>query len=259
MVLAQLQRIVGRDAGHPARAESPGRALCRRHQRGGGVEQIAVDIRRLRQADLRFLVVRRDREYMLEARTRLLPVALGQRQPGHPVQRFRILGVDGQQALIESTRLVKAVLAAGDPRQPEDGRARCGVARQDLLVDLARLTRVLRLQGEAKLKRRIRRLGRNLMGFAQVGDRALAVSGVARHDSQQHVGAVVCRAGGNASCQQAFNRGCWPRLLAEQALCFIDLAVLLTAGAGRHSGEKNPQRQQSAANPPRRRPVGSWE
>ena len=52
---------------------------------------------------------------MLEAGTRLLPVALGQRQPSHPVQRIRILGVDGQQALVESTRIVKAVLAAGDP------------------------------------------------------------------------------------------------------------------------------------------------
>ena len=105
---------------------------------------------------------------MLEAGTRLLPVALGQRQPGHPVQRFGILGVDSQQALVEVARLVKAVLAAGDPRQPKDGRARGGIVRQDLLIDLARLARVLRLQGEAKFKRRIRRLGRNLMGFAQV-------------------------------------------------------------------------------------------
>ena len=190
---------------------------------------------------------------MLEAGTRLLAVALGQRQPGHPVQRVRILGVDGQQALVESARLVKAVLAAGDPRQPKDGGARCGIARQYLLVDLARLTRVLRLQGEAEFKRRIRRLGRKLMGFAQVGDRALAVSGVARHDSQKHVDTVVSRAGGNASVQEAFNGGGWPRLLAEQALCFIDLAFRLSAGARRHSCEEKPpaatERRQSSSPP----------
>jgi hypothetical protein len=38
---------------------------------------------------------------------------------------------------------------------------------------------VLRLQGEAQLERRIRLLRRHLMGFAQLGDGALAVSGVA--------------------------------------------------------------------------------
>ena len=237
MAPAQLQRVERRDASRPARLRSPRRALSVETTSAAGLEQIAVDVRRFRQAGLRLLVVRFDLEHMLEPGAPLISVAIGQRQPGHPVQRLGILGVDRQQALVEPARLVEAVLAAGDPRQSEHGRSRSRVARQDLLIDLSRLFRALRFEGEAKLERRIWLLWRHLMGFAQVRDRLLAVAGIARDDAQEHGDAIVCRAAGLACREQALDLGRRARLLAEHPLRLLDLATMLGLG-DRRQGRK---------------------
>ena len=188
---------------------------------------------------------------MLEPGARLIWVALGQLQPGHPVQRLGILRVDRQQAFVQPASLVEPVLAACDSRQSEHGRPRIRGARQELLIDHSSLFRALSFEGEAKLERRVWLLWRHLMGFAQVRDRQLAVAGIASDDAKEHVYAIVRRSAGLTGRKQSldFGRRAW--LLTEQALRFLDLATMLSLGDRRERRKKD-QRQQACGKLPQR-------
>ena len=120
---------------------------------------------------------------------------------------------------------------------------------------------MLGLKREAELERRVGFLRRHLVRLLQMVDRLFAVAGIARHDAQEHVDPIVGRAGGLAGREQPLDLGRRARLLAEQALCLLDVAARLgiggerdeAGGAGQHKQATDKHLQHSGQGAPRRR------
>ena len=109
------------------------------------------------------------------------------------------------------------------------------------------------LQREGELERGVRLRRRHVVRLLQEFDGALAVAGIARHDAEEHVDAIVGRARLLAIDEQPLDLGRRPRLLAEQALRLVDVAGGLGDGGDRDQASRNGDGEQ-AADPDRQPP-----